>query len=30
MGVETPLPPVMMRAAAPGRAPPRRIDNGYF
>lgn len=25
MGVETPIPPVMMNAVAPGGAPPRRI-----
>ncbi len=25
MGVETPIPPVGMNAAAPGGAPPRRI-----
>ncbi len=26
MGVETPMPPVVMNAAAPGGAPPRRIQ----
>ncbi len=26
MGVETPIPPVGMNAAAPGGAPPRRIS----
>jgi hypothetical protein len=27
MGVETPIPPIMMNSAAPGGAPPRRISN---
>ncbi len=27
MGVETPIPPIMIYAAAPGGAPPRRINN---
>ena len=26
MGVKTPIPPVGMNAAAPGGAPPRRIN----
>jgi hypothetical protein len=27
MGVETPIPPIMIFAAAPDGAPPRRINN---
>jgi len=27
MGVETPIPPIMMYAAAPDGAPPRRIND---
>ena len=27
MGVETPIPPIMMNAAAPEGAPPRRIND---
>jgi hypothetical protein len=27
MGVETPIPPIMIFAATPGRKPPRRIND---
>jgi len=30
MGVETPISPIMISAAAPGGAPPRRINDCYF
>ncbi len=30
MGVETPIPPIMIYAAAPGGAPSPRINDGYF
>ena len=30
MGVETPIPPKMINAAAPDGAPPRRIKNGVI
>ncbi len=30
MGVETPIPPVMIGAAAPDGAPPRRINTVFF
>jgi len=30
MGVDTPIPPVMIYAAAPDGAPPRRINYWYF
>jgi hypothetical protein len=32
MGVETPIPPIVMNAAAPGGVPPRRIKkvSEYF
>jgi hypothetical protein len=29
MGVETPIPPIMIYAAAPDGAPPRRINDRY-
>jgi len=30
MGVETPIPPITIYAAAPDGAPPRRINDGYY
>ena len=30
MGVETPIPPVLMNTAAPGGAPPRRPEEVFL